>query len=65
MPSQKLNCHQKVIDLAKTKNIEPDFFYVKELLEETGVCVVPGSGFGQKPGTYHFSYNNFATIGNL
>lgn len=27
---------------------------MKELLEETGVCVVPGSGFGQKPGTYHF-----------
>ncbi len=24
------------------------------LLEETGICVVPGSGFGQDPGTHHF-----------
>jgi alanine transaminase len=24
------------------------------LLEATGVCVVPGSGFGQKEGTLHF-----------
>ncbi|KAH9383379.1 hypothetical protein HPB48_024598 [Haemaphysalis longicornis] len=32
----------------------PDFFYVMQLLENSGVCVVPGSGFGQVPGTYHF-----------
>jgi aspartate/methionine/tyrosine aminotransferase len=24
------------------------------LLEETGIVVVPGSGFGQAPGTLHF-----------
>jgi len=24
------------------------------LLEEAGTCFVPGSGFGQKPGTYYF-----------
>jgi aspartate/methionine/tyrosine aminotransferase len=24
------------------------------LLEETGICVVPGSGFGQAAGTAHF-----------
>lgn len=28
--------------------------YCMALLEETGVCVVPGSGFGQLPGTAHF-----------
>jgi aspartate/methionine/tyrosine aminotransferase len=28
--------------------------YCLELLEATGICVVPGSGFGQKPGTHHF-----------
>jgi len=28
--------------------------YCLALLEETGICVVPGSGFGQKPGTLHF-----------
>lgn len=31
-----------------------DSAYCMALLEETGICVVPGSGFGQMPGTYHF-----------
>ncbi|KAK4703608.1 alanine transaminase, partial [Phenoliferia sp. Uapishka_3] len=38
---------------AKQKNMEPDAFYALELLEATGICVVPGSGFGQVPGTWH------------
>ncbi len=28
--------------------------YCMSLLEDTGICVVPGSGFGQTPGTAHF-----------
>lgn len=35
----------------------PDMFYCMKLLEETGICVVPGSGFGQREGTYHFRYS--------
>ena len=31
-----------------------DETYCMQLLEETGICVVPGSGFGQEPGTFHF-----------
>jgi aspartate/methionine/tyrosine aminotransferase len=31
-----------------------DSEYCLALLEETGICVVPGSGFGQAPGTAHF-----------
>ena len=31
-----------------------DFQFCYELLERYGICVVPGSGFGQKEGTYHF-----------
>jgi aspartate/methionine/tyrosine aminotransferase len=31
-----------------------DSEYCLALLEETGICVVPGSGFGQLPGTLHF-----------
>jgi alanine transaminase len=31
-----------------------DSDYCLALLEETGICVVPGSGFGQLPGTLHF-----------
>jgi aspartate/methionine/tyrosine aminotransferase len=33
---------------------ERDTAYCLALLEETGICVVPGSGFGQLPGTLHF-----------
>jgi aspartate/methionine/tyrosine aminotransferase len=31
-----------------------DSAYCLSLLEETGICVVPGSGLGQVPGTFHF-----------
>jgi alanine-synthesizing transaminase len=33
---------------------EPDEQWVQQLIKETGVVVVPGSGFGQVPGTRHF-----------
>ena len=33
---------------------ERDSEYCLRLLEATGICVVPGSGFGQQPGTFHF-----------
>ena len=46
----------KAIAAAKAKGVEPDFYYALALLEETGVCVVPGSGFGQAPDTYHFRW---------
>eukprot|EP00483_Globobulimina_turgida_P003070 UN03075 len=31
-----------------------DFIYCMELLEKFGIVFVPGSGFGQKDGTFHF-----------
>ncbi len=31
-----------------------DSLFVSELIKETGVVIVPGSGFGQVPGTKHF-----------
>ena len=34
-------------------DVKNDAEYVKHLIMETGVVVVPGSGFGQKPGTQH------------
>lgn len=40
---------------AQNQNLAaPDVLYCMELLEETGIVVVPGSGFGQRPGTFHF-----------
>lgn len=50
----KIDLPQKAIAKAKAIGEQPDFFYCKNLLEETGLCVVPGSGFVQKEGTYHF-----------
>ncbi|CAO0795806.1 unnamed protein product [Mucor circinelloides] len=44
----------KVIEEAKKVNIAPDAYYSHAMLEATGVCVVPGSGFGQKDNTWHF-----------
>ncbi|KAE9421680.1 hypothetical protein Angca_003135 [Angiostrongylus cantonensis] len=44
----------RAMETARSLNQEPDFFYAMKLLESTGVCIVPGSGFGQKQGTYHF-----------
>ncbi|CAH0398953.1 unnamed protein product [Chilo suppressalis] len=44
----------KAIEAAKQAKQPPDVFYAFKLLEETGICIVPGSGFGQRDGTYHF-----------
>lgn len=44
---------------------QPDMFYCMKLLEETGICLVPGSGFGQKDGTYHFRYVALRSIQSL
>eukprot|EP01108_Squamamoeba_japonica_P009381 TRINITY_DN872_c0_g1_i4.p2 TRINITY_DN872_c0_g1~~TRINITY_DN872_c0_g1_i4.p2 ORF type:complete len:134 (+),score=23.82 TRINITY_DN872_c0_g1_i4:223-624(+) len=44
----------KVVAAAEAAGMAPDAFYATELLEATGICVVPGSGFGQREGTYHY-----------
>lgn len=45
---------QKAIEQAKKENRSPDEFYCFRMLDATGICVVAGSGFGQKEGTLHF-----------
>ncbi|KAI9748035.1 MAG: hypothetical protein M4579_007329 [Chaenotheca gracillima] len=45
---------EKAIAQAKREDRSPDEFYVSRLLDATGICVVAGSGFGQKEGTLHF-----------
>lgn len=49
----KINFPEKMFDAAKKADLKPDEFYAHQLLENTGICVVPGSGFGQEEGTYH------------
>merc|ERR1712176_267877 len=42
----------KFIDEAKRNDIDPDAMYAISLLNKTGICVVPASGFGQEKGRY-------------
>jgi len=44
----------KAISAAQAAGKAPDAYYALALLAATGICVVPGSGFGQKDGTWHF-----------
>eukprot|EP00978_Attheya_sp_CCMP212_P016934 scaffold44773_cov45-Attheya_sp.AAC.1 len=45
---------EMAIQAAEAKGTAPDTLYALSLLEETGICVVPASGFGQKEGRYGF-----------
>ncbi|KAG2447826.1 hypothetical protein HYH02_007282 [Chlamydomonas schloesseri] len=45
---------EAAVAAAKKLGKQPDWLYCKELLEATGIVVVPGSGFGQADGTFHF-----------
>ncbi|PRQ51742.1 putative alanine transaminase [Rosa chinensis] len=50
----RIDLPQKAIKAAEAEKTAPDAFYCKRLLNATGIVVVPGSGFGQVPGTWHF-----------
>lgn len=44
----------KAAEAAAKEGRKADEFYCLRLLEATGVCLVPGSGFGQKENALHF-----------
>jgi alanine transaminase len=44
----------RLVETAKRNNQQPDMFYALECLAQTGIVIVPGSGFGQRDGTFHF-----------
>lgn len=50
----KIDLPEGAIKAAKEAGKAPDTFYALALLDETGICVVSGDGFGQKPGENHF-----------
>lgn len=45
-----LDLPEKALEEAKKRGKKPDEFYAIELLHETGICVIPGAAFGEKPG---------------
>jgi alanine transaminase len=50
----RIRLPQRYIDEAKAKGKAPDAVWCMGLVEQEGVVTIPGSGFGQKEGTYHF-----------
>lgn len=44
----------KAVAAAEKEGVAADAMYCMRLLDATGVVVVPGSGFGQVEGTFHF-----------
>lgn len=43
-----------VVKASEEMGMSPDTLYALDLLQSTGICVVPASGFGQKAGRYGF-----------
>ena len=50
----RLHLPPAAIQAANDAGKTTDTFYCLALLDETGICAVPGSGFGQKEGEAHF-----------
>ena len=50
----RIELPRAAITAAEKDNMAPDALYCLSLLEETGICVVPASGFGQADGRYGF-----------
>uniref|UniRef100_A0A7S1QPV8 Aminotransferase class I/classII large domain-containing protein n=1 Tax=Neobodo designis TaxID=312471 RepID=A0A7S1QPV8_NEODS len=50
----RIRLPQRYIDEAKAKGKAPDAVWCMGLVEQEGVVTIPGSGFGQVEGTYHF-----------
>merc|ERR1719431_1205632 len=50
----QIHLPEKAVAAAGEAGQAPDVFYAFSLLEETGICVIPGSSFGLLPGTFHF-----------
>ena len=51
-PSIKFS--KAAIAAAQKEGKSVDLFYCLEVLKSIGIALVPGSGFRQYPGTYHF-----------
>jgi aspartate/methionine/tyrosine aminotransferase len=50
----RVDVPEKAIERAKELGTTPDNLYALSLLEHTGICVVPASGFGQAKGRVGF-----------
>ena len=44
----RIHLSKGAIAEAKKRGVAPDFLYCLDMVDETGIMTVPGSGFGQK-----------------
>lgn len=51
----------RAIAEAERNHVPPDFMYCMDMVNETGIMTVPGSGFGQKEGSFHYRITNLVT----
>ncbi|MDX1571101.1 MAG: aminotransferase class I/II-fold pyridoxal phosphate-dependent enzyme [Xanthomonadales bacterium] len=61
----RIDLPRRAIEAAHAEGRSPDMHYCLSLLEATGICTVPGSGFGQEPGTYHLRMTFLPPEANL
>lgn len=54
----RVHFSDKALNSAKNLRVSPDFLYCNEMVNDTGIMTVPGSGFGQREGEYHFRITN-------
>ncbi|KAI5064951.1 hypothetical protein GOP47_0019646 [Adiantum capillus-veneris] len=50
----RIELPKEALRAARSVRMEGDTFYSRQLLDTTGIVVLPGSDFGQVPGTCHF-----------
>mmetsp|Transcript_32496 Transcript_32496/g.49721 ORF Transcript_32496/g.49721 Transcript_32496/m.49721 type:complete len:389 (-) Transcript_32496:49-1215(-) len=57
----RVHFSEKALAEAQKKGVAVDFMYCMDMVNETGIMTVPGSGFGQKEGEYHYRITNLIT----
>nr|CCA27196.1 unnamed protein product [Albugo laibachii Nc14] len=50
----RIRLSENAVQAAAKSSMAPDTYYCIQMLDKTGIVVVPGSGFGQRDGTFHF-----------
>ncbi|CAM9111062.1 unnamed protein product [Discosporangium mesarthrocarpum] len=50
----RITLPMKAREAAAEEGVPPDEFYCLRVLEQSGIILVPGSGFGQEEGTWHY-----------
>jgi len=57
----KVHFSEKAIKKAEDAEVPCDFMYCLDMVNQTGIMTVPGSGFGQKENEYHYRITNLVT----